>query len=74
MIEYAFEYLNFNELLNRASFIKAKLQTNTNLQKSQTIELGWTQQYYEPSCILMRMIFRIITSKDDTSQILNFNL
>ena len=74
MIEYAFEYLNFNELLNPASFIKTKLQTNTNLQKSQTIELGWTQQYYEPSCILMRMIFRIITSKDDTSQILNFNL
>ena len=56
MIKYAFIYLNFNELLNRASIIKAKLQTNTNLQKSQTIELGWTQQYYEPSYILMRMI------------------
>ena len=65
MIEYAFEYLNFNELLNPASFIKTKLQTNTNLQKSQTIELGWTQQYYEPSYILLRMIFRIITSKND---------
>ena len=65
MIKYAFEYLNFNELLNRASIIKAKLQTNTNLQKSQTIELGWTQQYYEPSYILMRMIFRIITSKNN---------